>query len=293
MRYSFECAVRHSLPLLACSVALYVLPLSTARAQDQPPAGNDNAGNDNAGLAQKLSNPVAALISVPFQFNYDQNIGPSDDGHRTYMNLQPVIPVSISADWNMISRTILPVTSQSDIAPGSGHQFGLGDITQSLFFSPKSPSSNGIIWGVGPAFLIPTATDALLGSKKWGAGPTAVVLKQQHGWTYGFLFNHIWSFASASGGHDASHPDISSTFIQPFLSYTTPTAWTYGINTESSYNWKQHQWATPINITVGKLVRIGKLPVSFTAGVRYWAENADAGQKGWGFRFVTTLLLPK
>jgi len=268
---------------------LLALAAPMAWAQEQQGQGQ----NDNAELAKKLSNPVAALISVPFQFNYDQKIGPQDDGHRTYLNFQPVVPVSISEDWNMISRTILPVVSQSDIAPGSGHQFGLGDVTQSLFFSPKQPTSSGIIWGVGPAFLVPTATDDLLGAKKWGAGPTAVVLKQSHGWTYGFLANHIWSFASVGGGHDASHPDISSTFVQPFLNYTTSTAWTYGIDSESSYDWKHHQWSTPINITVAKLTRFGKLPVSFTGGVRYWAESSPNGQKGWGFRFVTTLLLPK
>ncbi|PXV56064.1 hypothetical protein SAMN04487785_11058 [Dyella jiangningensis] len=268
--------------VLCCAFAV-----PAVRAQDQA------AGGDNAELAKKLSNPVAALISVPFQFNYDQKIGPLDRGHRLYMNLQPVVPVSISSDWNMISRTILPVVSQSDIAPGSGHQSGLGDITQSLFFSPKQTGSSGIIWGVGPAFLIPTATDDLLGSKKWGAGPTAVVLKQSHGWTYGFLANHIWSFASVGRGHDPSHPDISNTFIQPFLNFTTPTAWTYGIDSESTYDWKRHQWATPINITVAKLTRFGKLPVSFTGGVRYWAESTDNGQKGWGFRFTTTVLLPK
>lgn len=275
------------LPLAAASVSLLLLMPLGAHAQSQ------DHGSDNADLAKKLTNPVAAMISVPFQFNYDQKIGPLDDGHRTYMNLQPVVPVSISTNWNMISRTILPVISQSDIAPGSGHQFGLGDVTQSLFFSPKQPTSNGIIWGVGPAFLIPTATDSLLGSKRWGLGPTAVVLKQSKGLTYGFLVNHIWSVASVGNGHDPSHPTISSTFIQPFLSYTTPTAWTYGINTESTYDWKQRQWAVPVNLTVAKLVRIGELPVSFTGGVRYWAESPPNGQKGWGFRFVTTVLLPQ
>lgn len=243
-------------------------------------------------MAQKLSNPVASLISLPFQFNYDQKIGPADDGHKTYVNVQPVIPIKLNADWNMISRTILPIVSQSEIYPGSGHQSGLGDITQSLFFSPSQPTSGGLIWGVGPAFLIPTATDDLLGAKKWGIGPTAVLLKQSHGWTYGGLVNHIWSVASVHS-HDPSHPDISSTFIQPFLSFTTPTAWTYGINAESSYDWKHHQWTVPVNITVAKLTKVGKLPMSFTGGVRYWAESTDAGAKGWGFRFVATLLLPQ
>ncbi|WP_165418560.1 transporter [Dyella amyloliquefaciens] len=271
------------MPITRALIVAGIVTLSaTAHAQES---------NDNAELAKKLSNPVAAMISVPFQFNYDQNIGPLDDGHRTYMNFQPVIPVPIGNDWNMISRTIVPVIDQSQIAPGTGHQFGLGDITQSLFFSPSKPSSSGIIWGVGPAFLIPTATDDLLGSKRWGLGPTAVVLKQDHAWTYGFLFNHIWSIAKV--GNDRTHSDISNTFIQPFLSYNTPTAWTYGLNAESTYDWKAHQWAVPVNLTIGKLVRIGNHPVSFTGGVRYWAQHTDAGQKGWGFRFVVTLLVPE
>lgn len=130
-----------------------------------------------ADLAKQLSNPIASLISVPFQVNYDRGYGP-DDGHRVTLNIQPVIPISLNEDWNLISRTILPVISQDDIAGPSGDQFGLGDTVQSFFFSPKEPTAGGIIWGAGPVFLIPTATDDLLGGEKWGIGPTVVALKQ-------------------------------------------------------------------------------------------------------------------
>jgi hypothetical protein len=116
--------------------------------------------------------PVASLISVPFQFNYDQDIGALDDGERFTLNFQPVVPVSISDDWNMISRTIVPLTSQDDIVPAADSQSGLGDITQSLFFSPKQPTAGGLIWGVGPVFLLPSASDDLPGVDKWGIGPT-------------------------------------------------------------------------------------------------------------------------
>ncbi|WP_267220969.1 transporter [Dyella silvae] len=275
-------------PLCGAMMVLLVAGALSPRGADAQQSGDA----ENVELAKKLSNPVASLISVPFQFNYDQKIGPADDGHKTYLNFQPVIPIHLSEDWTMISRTILPVVSQSDISPGSGHQSGLGDITQSLFFSPARPTGSGLIWGAGPAFLIPTATDGLLGSKKWGLGPTAVLLKQSHGWTYGVLANHIWSVASVRS-HDPSHPDVSSTFIQPFLSFTTPTAWTYGLNAESSYDWKHHQWVVPVNITVAKLTRVGTLPVSFTGGVRYWAADTPNSPKGWGFRLVATLLLPQ
>lgn len=245
------------------------------------------AQESSAELAKKLSNPIASLISVPFQFNYDSGYGP-DDGDREVLNIQPVIPISLNEDWNLISRTIAPVIWQNDIAGASGHQFGLGDITQSLFFSPKEPGPGGLIWGVGPVFLLPTATDELLGAGKWGAGPTIVALKQDGHLTYGVLANHIWSFA----GED-DRPDIRSTFLQPFLSYTTPDAWTFTLNTESTYDWKRDEWSVPINFTVGKLIKVDEQPISLTAGARYWATAPENGPDGWGMRLAVTFLFPK
>lgn len=146
-------------------------------------------------LAKQLANPVASLISVPLQYNVDFNIG-SEDGTKHLLNLQPVIPKSISEDWNLITRVIVPVVYQDDIFGNSGSQFGLGDTTPTFFFSPKEPTASGWIWGLGPVFLLPTATDDLLGSKKWGVGPSGLALRQtKGGLTYGVLFNHIWSFA--------------------------------------------------------------------------------------------------
>ncbi|WP_245643819.1 transporter [Paraburkholderia oxyphila] len=239
-------------------------------------------------LARQLSNPIAALISVPLQFNYDSNIGPDRGGDKYYVNLQPVVPFHLNADWNLISRTILPLESQHDVVPGAGSQTGLGDTVQSFFFSPQKPTANGLIWGAGPALLLPTATDTLPGSGKWGAGPTAVLLWQSNGWTYGALANHIWSFAG-----DGNRPGVSATFLQPFLTYTTRDAWTFGVNTESSYDWEHHQWSTPINATVTRLLKIGGQPVSLGAGVRYWAASPASGPHGWGARAIVTFLFPE
>jgi hypothetical protein len=258
---------------LAITAALFAIPTGTW-------------AQDSADLAKKLSNPVASLISVPFQFNYDTGYGPAD-GEKAFVNIQPVIPFALNQDWNLISRTILPVAWQNDIAGNSGDQFGLGDTVQSLFLSPQAVGTSGLVWGAGPVFLLPTATDELLGGEKWGAGPTAVVLKQSGGWTYGILANHIWSFAG-----DDSRADVNSTFLQPFLTYTTPEAWTFALNTESTYNWEAEAWSVPLNFSVSKIVNFGAQPVQFQAGVRYWAESPAGGPDGFGGRFGMTFLFP-
>jgi hypothetical protein len=202
------------------------------------------------------------------------------------INVQPVVPVSLNEDWNLISRTIVPIVAQDDILPGAGDQFGLSDTVQSFFFSPKLPS-NGIIWGVGPVILLPTGTDQLLTADKWGAGPTAVALTQQNDWTVGVLANHIWSFAG-----DDNRADINATFIQPFISYTTPDAWTFGLNTETTYDWTADTWSVPINLTATKLTKISSQPISIGGGVRYWADSPDGGAEGFGARAILTFLFP-
>lgn len=239
-------------------------------------------------LAQQLANPVASLISVPFQFNYDDGIGPGGDASRLLLNFQPVIPFSLGEDWNLISRTIVPIVDQSDIFPGAGSQTGLGDTVLSLFLSPKAPTAGGIIWGVGPVFLLPTATDDLLGTGKWGIGPTGVVLMQQGPWTVGGLANHIWSVAD-----DKDRADINRTFLQPFASFTTPDAWTFTLQTETTYNWETEEWAVPVNVVASKVMTVGDQPVSFFGGLRYWAQSSDGGPEGWGLRFGATLLFPR
>jgi hypothetical protein len=272
------------------------LALTTTVLFAQDAATDDKAAA--AELAKKLSNPVASLISVPIQNNWDFGIG-SANAMRYTANIQPVIPFSLSEDWNLITRTIVPVIyAESPVKGGADHS-GLGDIVQSFWASPKAPTASGWIWGAGAVMLYPTGTDDL-SSRHWGAGPTALVLKQQNGWTYGVLANHLWSYAQ-TGGHgtsdagdasDGSDAGINATFLQPFLSFTTKKFTTYGLNTESTYDWSHSQWTVPLNASVSQLLKIGSMPVQFQLGVKYYAEGPKGGPD-WGLRFAVTFLFPK
>lgn len=234
----------------------------------------------NSDTAKALSNPLASLISVPFQFNYDTGYG-SEDGSQTTLNVQPVIPFSLNDKWNLITRTIIPYKWQNNVSGLSGSDSGFGDTTMSLWFSPKDTK---VTWGVGPALYIPTSNDPAQGVGEWGGGITAVVLAQPGPWTVGALANHIWTFES-----DA----INSTYFQPFVAYNTPDAWTYTLNAESSYDWNAEQWSVPINAMVSKLVTIQKQKVSLQGGLRYHAASSASGPDGWGLRFNATLVFPK
>jgi len=254
--------------------------IATAGAQGAP------APDDAAELAKKLSNPLAALISVPIQGNWDTGIGRADSDRKT-INVQPVIPFSLNPDWNGISRTILPIVETESPVAGGEDESGFGDVLQSFFFSPKEPTASGWIWGIGPALLFPTASDSTLGSDKWAAGPTMVLLRQAQGWTYGALANHLWSYAG-----DGDRSDVNATFVQPFLSFTTKSHTTLTLNTESTFDWNQDQWTVPVNALVSQLLRIGKLPISVGIGYREYVEVPDGGPE-WGLRFVLTFLFPK
>ncbi|CAN5797398.1 hypothetical protein BH11VER1_BH11VER1_34000 [soil metagenome] len=243
------------------------------------------AEDSDAELAKKLANPVASLMSFPLQNTWDFGIG-VNDATRYTLNFQPVIPVSINEDANLIIRTIMPFINAESPAPGIPDASGMGDITQSFFYSPKAPTSSGWIWAAGPVFLWPTATDDLLGSGKWGVGPTFVVLKQSNGWTVGMLANHIWSYAG-----DEDRSSVNATYLQPFVSYTTKTKTTFSLNTESAYDWTNEQWNVPINVGVSQLFKVGKIPFQAQIGGRYYAEAPQGGPE-WGMRFTLTILLP-
>lgn len=262
------------------------LALAVAITFALPAGAQEVAGDQAAELAKKLANPVASLISLPFQYNYDSNFGPNDDGSKSLLNIQPVWPFSLGEKWNLITRTIVPVVSQKDLPTGTDKS-GIGDVLQSFFFSPKDPV-RGWILAVGPVMLYPTASDDVLGAGKWAAGPTALALKQSDGWTYGMLFNHVSSFA---GAEDRSA--LSSTFFQPFLSYITKTKTTIGLNTESTYDWEREQWGVPLIFSLSQLVMMGGKPLSLQGGLKYWVQSPEYGPEGVGFRVAVTFLFPK
>lgn len=236
-------------------------------------------------LNKKIVNPLADLITIPFQNNFEWGGGFEGDGFRYQLNVMPVIPIHLNEDWNLIARTILSYVDQENIF-GNTSQSGLTDSIQSLFFVPSN-TTNGVTWGVGPALLLPTATDDLLGFGKWGAGPNAVVLQQKNNWTYGMIGKHVWSFAGES-----DRPDVNGTFVQPFITRMTKTFTNFVLTSETTYDWRSDQWTVPVDFAIGQLVKIGGKPVQFQIGGRYYLEG-PAHAAEWGLQFSINLLWPK
>lgn len=234
-------------------------------------------------VAKKLANPVAGMISVPFQNNTDYGIGDAK-GTRNTMNLQPVVPIKLSKKLNVITRYIIPIVTQYHISSTDDKQNGLGDAVISAFFSP---SNSKFIWGVGPVFLVPIATDDLLGTKKFGIGPTAVALKQTGPWTFGMLFNQIWSIAG-----DDTRSDVNQLFLQPFITHNWKSGAGVGLSAEITQNWETGTTVAYIIPTASGVTKLGKQTISLAIGPRFSLAPNDL-QADWGWRAAVTFVFPK
>ncbi len=234
-------------------------------------------------LAKQLQNPVASLISVPLQGNYDFGIGP-DDGTRFTLNVQPVVPVSLSEKFNLITRLVLPVVSQQNVF-GETSQSGLSDGLLTAFFSPKAATKGGLIWGAGPAFLLPTGADGLT-TKKFGLGPSVLLLKQSGSMTMGLLLNHIVSVAG-----DDAFPDVNNTFLQPFLARNFKGGNALSLNTELTQNWEAETVSGFVNLTGSKVFKIGKQITQGLLGPRI-GYGPEASRADFGVRFGIVFLFP-
>ena len=266
-------------PLIACLLALGCTGVC---AQQEPPALNSADA-----LVMATANPIAAMISLPLQSNWDQGVGP-DNRVRYTLNVQPVIPFKLNDDWNLVTRTIVPVVRMPSHTLGPDASWNLSDTAMSLMLSPNS--AGPVIWGAGPIVLLPTATEKRIGTEKWGLGPTGVVLVQDGRWTYGALANHLWSVAGNS-----SRQDVRSSYVNPFATYAFGGGWSTTMQAEVTYD---HQatsgrrttlvW-TPI---VARLVVIDRQPVSIALGYRHFSKTPH-GSPDHGVRLTFNFLFPQ
>ena len=244
-------------------------------------------------LRAKVQNPISSLISLPFKFTFDYG---APNGEASFLNIQPVIPVTVG-DWNLVNRAIIPlIDSPGEVAgtpeipnpvPGDGAT-GLGDINYSLYFSPVK--YHKAIWGIGPSITMPTATDNQLGSDKWSAGPTAVVLGQPKWGSIGILGRHLWSFAG-----DSDRQDVNQSLIEPFLNYNLPNGWYLITDIIITANWdapSDQRWTVPLGGGAGKLFKIGNQAMNVRTEAYYNVEKPDSAPD-WQWGFTIQFLFPK
>jgi hypothetical protein len=236
----------------------------------------DSSGESDTALAKKLQNPIGDLYSFPFQNNTNFNYGPHK-GTQDILNVQPVIPIHVTEDWTVITRTILPLIWQPSLQPASTVPFGTGPTTFSAFVAPANPV-NGWLWGFGPVVQIPTISSATLGSNVWGGGPTGVLVYMKGPWVAGVLVNTIWSFGGTSG---LGGTHYNSFLIQPFANYNFGGGWYVGSSPVITASWpavNNKAWTLPIGGQVGRVVKVGgKLPVNLSVGAYYNAVRPEFG----------------
>lgn len=246
---------------------------------------------DAADLARAAQNPVASMISVPFQNNINFDVGPYEST-QNILNIQPVIPIDFSDKWNLITRTIVPLISQPAFAPGQSRSNGLGDIQVSAFLSPKQVGPSGLIWGAGVIAQLDTASSSRLGAGAWGLGPTFVALKMQGPWVLGGLINNVWSISEDSG-----RDSVNTMLMQPFVNYNFPDkpGRYLTFSPVITANWEAesgNRWTIPLGLGIGQIMKWGKQPVNMQASAYYNVEKPEFGAD-WQLRLQLQLMYPK
>jgi opacity protein-like surface antigen len=250
------------------------------------PSGAGGSVEPAEALAKKSQNPIADMASVPFQSNTNFNSGPFNRTQEV-LNIQPVVPLHLNEDWNLISRTIIPLISQPDPLQASNTN-GVGDITQSLFLSPAHPGE--LIWGVGPVFTVPAANDPILGTGKVLFGPTAVFLTTPGHWVLGVLLNNQWSV-----GGNPLRPPVNTFLAQPFVNYNMAHGWYLTTAPVITANWlatSGQQWTVPIGGGFGRVFRVGDQPVNASIS-GYYNAIRPTGTSDWQLRIQVSLLYPE
>ncbi|MBV8883332.1 MAG: hypothetical protein JO235_04945 [Chroococcidiopsidaceae cyanobacterium CP_BM_RX_35] len=274
---------------------LTTLTQKTAQTSNTTAPAPPAAAGTQSDLAQQATNPIANLISVPLQNNFNFGVGPTKDTQYV-LNIQPVIPVRLSKKLLLVTRTIIPFINQPRVGldpiteevESGGSTFGLGDINPQFFFVPQTGNSK-VTYGVGPIFLLPTATASVLGTGKFGLGPTGVIIVQSGKLQYGALANQIWSVAG-----DSSRPAVSSFLLQPIFNYSLPHGWTVGTSPQITANWnagRGDKFTVPLGISVNKLLTLGTQPTNISLAGYYNVIRPGFGPE-WTLRFTFTLLFP-
>jgi hypothetical protein len=242
---------------------------------------------ESSGLAKQAQNPIANLISLPIENDFNPQTGINKENSYV-LQFKPVVPFRVSRDWDLITRTILPVIQVPDLAPGLNGQTGLGDMNLSLFFSPAK--AGAVIWGAGPIVSFPTATEDILGTKKLSVGPTVVVLRSHGHWLFGTLVNNLFSVAGPS-----ARADVNQMLAQPFVNYNLRHGWYLTSSPIITANWeatRAQRWLVPVGGGVGKIVRIGRQPVNVYGQFFGNAVYPD-GTTNWSARLQVQFLFPK
>jgi hypothetical protein len=259
-------------------------------AVDPPPASAEapQGGEESANkLREAAQNPVASLISVQFQDNPGFILGPYN-GTQNVLNFQPVIPIHLNDDWNLITRPITPIVYQPRLAPDLGPEFGLGNIEPELFLSPAHPGT--LIWGVGPALYLPTATDKTLGINAWGGGPAVVALTIAEPWLVGVLANNVWAWRNGQ--------QVNEMTVQPFVNYNLSDGWYLTAQPVITADWlapAHDKWVVPVGGGGGRVFKVGKQPINAQVQAFHNAVRPTAGPLAgpvWSLRFQLSFLFP-